>query len=140
MTLVRKLDGAWVAARGVLELAKLVDTREVHYADGRVEQETCEPYPVPFVIDTAKVAAFVAEGTWSAEDLAEYGMIQAQPFEAPAGKQITGEPRYVEAKDAVSEVYDVEDIPPPTDRTPAEKLAAAGLTVEDLRALLAGGE
>lgn len=141
MTLVRKVDGEWVAARGVLELDRLISTRTVIYADGRTEQEDCEPYPVPFTLDMAKVEQLAAEGAWDADALAAYGLALAVPFVAPEGTQTVGAASYFEADGVVSEVYDVEDIPPPPPPlTAAEKLAAAGLTVDELRALLAEAE
>lgn len=138
MTLVRKIDGAWQAVRGVVTLDRLVSTRIVNYADGRSEQEDCEPYPVPFQLDMGKVERLVRDGVWSADELAAYGLALALPFTVPEGKQRVGAPAYIEAKGVVSEVYEVEDIPPPPPPpTPTEKLASAGLTVEELKALLA---
>ena len=140
MTLVRKIDGAWQAVYGVVTLERMVGTRTVHYEDGRSEQETCAPYPVPFQLDMSKVEQLARDGIWSAEELAAYGLAQVVPFSTPEGKQRIGAPSYVEAKGGVAEVFEVEDIPlPPPPPTPIEKLAAAGLTVEELKALLADG-
>lgn len=138
MTLVRKIDGVWLPVRGVVTLDRMVSTRIVNYADGRSEEEACAPYPVPFQLDMGKVERLVQEGVWTAEELAAYGLAQAAPFSIPEGKQRVGAPAYIEAKGVVSEVYEVEDIPPPPPPpTPTEKLASAGLTVEELKALLA---
>lgn len=137
MTLVRKIDGGWQPVRGVVTLERLISTRTVHYADGRNEEEACEPYPVPFQLDLGKVERLVHDGTWGEEELAAYGLARPAPFSVPEGKQRVGEPSFVEIDGAVAEVYAVEDLPPPPPPpTPAEKLASAGLTVEDLRALL----
>lgn len=135
MTLVRKIDGVWLPVRGVVTLDRMVSTRIVNYADGRSEEEACEPYPVPFQLDVGKAERLVQQGTWSAEEIGAYGLLVAVPFSVPEGKQRVGHPSYVEGQGVVSEVYEVEDLPPSP--TPAEKLAAAGLTVEELKALLA---
>lgn len=139
MTIVRNVEGKWEAVRGVVTLSRLVATRSVTYQDGRTEEEPCAPYPVPFTLDMGRVARLLAEGTWTAADLAPYGLVEAQPFVVPEGKQIAGASSYVEADGVVSEVFEVEDMPPPpAEPTPAEKLANAGLSVAELRALLAG--
>lgn len=141
MTLVRKIDGEWQPQSGVVTIEKMIDTRTIHYADGRTEEEQCEPYPVPFVLNMAKVEELLASEVWTDDDLAPYGLQVAVPFEVPEGKQVVGQASYVEDDGIVSEVFDVEDIPPPPPPpTAEERLAAAGLTVEDLRALLAESE
>lgn len=86
-------------------------------------------------LDPRKIAQLVAEGVWTDEDLRRHGLTKAEPFVVPEGKVKVGEPRYEKGK----EVYDVEDAPPPPpEPTPAEKLFnATGLTVQDLKQLLA---
>lgn len=136
-TLVRKVDGAWEAVRGTITLTRMASTRAVTYQDGRTEEEACEPYPVPVVLDLNRVRQFLADGTWTEADIAPFGLVEAEPFEVPEGKQAIGAPSYVEADGVVCEVYELEDLPPPpAPPTAEERLAAAGLTVDELRALL----
>jgi hypothetical protein len=136
MTLVAKYDGVLTPLSGIVEVTKLVATRLVIYADGRQVEEACDPYPTRATIDTARVEQFVADGIWSDDDLAPYGMKVAVPFVAPDGKRTVGAASYIEDGDRVLESFAVEDIPTPVAPTPAEKLASTGLTIEDLRALL----
>jgi hypothetical protein len=90
-------------------------------------------------LDMAKVAQLVADGVWTSDDLAAHGVKITEPFEVPDGKQRVGEPRYVESKERVSQVYDLEDAPPPPpELTPEQKLNALGLTVAELRGLIEG--
>lgn len=138
MTIVRKIDGAWQPVAGVVTLARMVASRVVIYHDGRREEEACEPYPVAEEIDIGKAERLLADGVWSDADLAAYGLRAALPFAVPDGQRVIGEPAYVESKGAVREVFEVEDIPPPPPApTPVEKLAVAGLTVEDFDVLFA---
>lgn len=117
MTLVRKIDDAWQAVTGVVNLEKQGET---------------------YTLDMAKVEALVNQGQWDDDDLSPYGLKVAAPFVAPEGKQAVGSVRYVEADGVVSEEYDVEDIPPPPPPpTPEEKLASAGLTQDEFDALVA---
>ena len=126
MTLVRKIDGAWQAVRGVVTLERMVSTRTVNYEDGRSEQEDCEPYPVSFQLDMGKVERLVRDGVWSADDLAAYGLAKVEPFAVPEGKQRIGEPSYVEADGVVSEVYELEDLPPPPPPPPQKSSPRPG--------------
>lgn len=88
-------------------------------------------------IDMGNVERFVAQGTWTQGDLDKYGLKVAAPFVAPEGKQSVGKPRYVEKDGVVSEVFDVEDRPPPAaEPTRAERFdalaASTGLSPDDL--------
>ena len=67
------------------------------------------------------------------EGPAQYRLVPLVDLDTPEGKQRVGSPAYSYDGSAVTESYEVEDIPA---LTPAEKLAAAGLTVDDLKALL----
>ncbi|CAN7691062.1 hypothetical protein ASC89_27260 [Devosia sp. Root413D1] len=136
MTLVHQVDGAWTPIHGVQTLERMVATCTVTYHDGRQAEMSCEPYPVAETLDLGKVEQLVAEGLWGVEELQAYGLRPAMAVDVPEGKQRVGEPRYVERKNEVVEEWTLEQIPAPAaDPTPAEKLAALGLTVEDLRAL-----
>lgn len=142
MAIVKQIDGVWVALTGVQTLQRMASTRTVTYADGRPpEQEDCEPYPVDEQVNISVVARLAGEGIWGAADLAAYGLVIVADFAPPEGKQATGAPRYVQSGQTVVEEYDVEDIPPPPPPpSAADKLGAAGLTVDDLRELLGLGE
>lgn len=109
MTLVRKIEGVWTEWTGHNEpMPKTVNTRQVTYEDGRTETEECEPYQILVTLSASVL------GSWSDEELAEYGLKRAVPFQVPDGKQLVGVVRYVEGGDAVRQEYDVIDIPPPT--------------------------
>lgn len=138
MTLVRQVDGAWVPIGGVQTLERMVATCTVTYHDGRQAEAPCDPYPVAEMLDLAKVQALVARGVWSAADLEPYGLRAVVVQDVPEGKRRIGDPSYVERDGEVIEEWVLEDVPPPPpDPTPAEKIAALGLTRDDLKALLA---
>ncbi len=71
------------------------------------------------------------------EGPAQYRLVAVRDFAVPDGKQISGAAAYSYDGTSVSEAFPTEDIPPPpAPPTPAERLAAAGLTVDDLNQLL----
>src|SRR5690606_31122962 len=73
--IVRKIDGVWQEWCGVNELlTKMVATRNVIYADGRTEEEACEPYPVEVYVSAANL------GPWSDAELAVFGLARPVPF------------------------------------------------------------
>jgi hypothetical protein len=111
----------------------------VRQRDGKWEAWTGAPN-----LDRGKVEALVRDGVWGEADLLPYGLKVAEPFVPPEGKQIAGEASYVEDKGVVSEVHEVEDIPPPPlpptrEEKVARLLADYGLTLDDLKSA-AGGE
>lgn len=137
MTYVRNTEGQWQRWDGQpAEFTKLTTEAVIRRHDGTEEITEVEPYEVRLTL-----ALTPALDLWSDEELAEVGLARAVPFEAPEGKVAVGEPTYTEVEGQVIETYDIEDAPPPPPApTPAEKLAAAGLTVEELRELLAEGD
>jgi hypothetical protein len=93
------------------------------------EERACDPYEVE--VHLSSVAG------WTAEELAACHLYAAVPFAVPEGKQIAGDRRFERIDGVVSEVFDVEDIPPPPpEPTKQERLAQLladyGLTKEDL--------
>lgn len=119
MILVKQIEGAWTPVRGVVTLAR---------AGGATDR-----------LDMDTVAHLVREGIWGEHDLAAYGLASATAFVAPEGKRATGEPRYEEQPDGtIVETFDAEDIPPLPIRTTEQKLAAAGLTLDEIDELVAG--
>jgi len=140
MTLVRKIDGGWQEWHGDATVTVQVATMTARYHDGRVDEVACDPYPVERTLNGERLARLHADGVWSLGEVEAVGGRIAQAFVVPQGKRIIGPARYVESKGAVRQVHDVEDIPPaPPPTTPEEKLAAIGLTRDDLKALLADG-
>lgn len=139
MILVRKIAGAWQPLAGTVTLTRMVTTFTARFEDGRSEERECDPYPVETApLAAGKIAALVADGVWGEAELAAYGLKIAEPFVVPDGKRRLAVPRYAEENGVVLEVYEVEDRPPPPpEPTPADKLAALGLTKDELRALLA---
>jgi hypothetical protein len=137
--LVRKIDGIWTEWNGHNEpMPKTVNTREVTYQDGRTETEECEPYQV-FVTLSAS-----ALGGWSADELAEFGLKRAVPFEVPAGKVAVGQAAYREEAGIVYQEFPTEDAPPPPverrmvrKSTVQARLIAAGLMETAYAALVA---
>jgi hypothetical protein len=73
------------------------------------------------------------------EGPAQFGLVPIVDFTVPDGKQISGAPTYAVDGEWVVETFPVEDLPEPVELSPAEKLAAAGLTVDDLKTLLGLG-
>lgn len=140
MTLVRKIDGEWQPLAGIVTLTRMVSTFTARYEDGRPDEELpCTPYPVDTApMDAGKIEQFVADGVWTQTDLDLWGLVQAESFTVPEGKQIVGAPRYVGKKAGrVVEEYDVEDVPPPPEPPTAEqKLALANLTTAEFDALI----
>jgi len=137
MTLVHQVDGTWASISGVQNLERMVATFTVSYHDGRQVEMSCDPYPVAETLDLGKVEQLLAEGRWGATELQAYGLRIATLQDVPTGKHRVGSPRYVERDDQVVEEWDLEDITPRgPEPTPAEKLAALGLSVEGLRELL----
>lgn len=122
MAIVKKIDGQWVALSGIVDLQRTVSVRLVNYHDGRTVEEPTEPYPVDDRLDIQKVERLLGESTWTADDLAPYGLKQTVPFVVPDGKRIVGSVRYVEDGDTVRDDYDVEDIPPQRLRIPKSVL------------------
>jgi hypothetical protein len=82
--------------------------------------------------------ARVSPGTagWQGDDDHPYKLLAITDFVVPDGKQISGVATYAVDGEAVRETYPVEDVPAPVELTAAEKLANAGLTVDDLKSLL----
>jgi hypothetical protein len=88
-----------------------------------------------------KVAQLVKDGVWTDEDLAREGLEAAEPFQVPEGKVAVGAPTY-KLDDKTGkwvEERQVEDKPPPPpEPTNEEKLLnSTGLTVQELKELLA---
>jgi hypothetical protein len=97
-------------------------------------------------LDPSKIAQYLDDGIWTADDLAAHGLAAAEPFAVPDGKVKVGAPRYVQDKDgAWREEYDVEDAPPPpvpvsvTPRQARLAIEAAGLTEQVEKAVEAAG-
>lgn len=109
------------------------DVADLHRRDGTIETVTVTPY-------TFEVRhPLNIEQLWTADELRALGLVKPVPFVLPEGKRFKegALPRYVKEPDgSVSEHYETEDIPPPPVLSPEEKLSLAGLTKEDLRALL----
>lgn len=120
---------------GIVQRLCTIAQQQIAYGDGRTE--TAEIEVEPYIIEE-RVPLPVADA-WTDEELAERGLYRAVRFVTPEGKITIGERRFERVDGVVCEVFDTEDAPPPPPPpTPAEKLAALGLTPEDLRALLAG--
>lgn len=141
MTLARKIDGTWQVWNGVNEpMTRTLTKANLVYADGRSEEIDVASYQASALLTAANVEGFLADGTWSEADLDPYGLKVAVPFTVPEGKRIAGALRLVEVNGTPHEDFDLEDIPPPPPPpTAEEKLAAAGLTVAELRQLLGLG-
>ncbi len=92
----------------------------------------CEPYEA-----TEKLPDRAGQSFWANhtdEELADRKLYRAVPFAVPEGKHIVGEELFEKGADGVwHQVFEVEDDPPPPPPpTLDEKLAAAGLTPEDV--------
>lgn len=131
--LARKVDDQWVPFTGSDNFEHMETSAQLTRMDGTTETITVDPYPVEVTL-----AANSALESWSDDELAVYGLAHVVPFVPPEGKQITGDMRLVESNGVVSEDYDVEDIPaPPPPPTALDKLQGLGLTLGDLKELIA---
>lgn len=84
------------------------------------------PFPGTPQLSPEKIRELIKTGLWTKADLDEWGLAAATPFVAPAGKVITGVPRYTESTPWWIEEYDVVDPPPPT----AEEIRLAAFGAE----------
>ena len=86
------------------------------------------------VYAAATLARLASEGRTA--ELAALGLSVAVDAAVPAGKVRVGEPTMRKVDGVATRVWTLEDAPPPPpDPTPAEKLARAGLSLDDLKAL-----
>lgn len=77
--------------------------------------------------------AVVLHPSWTDRDRAAFGVFMATPFSCPDGFRTVGGARYEEgAGGVVAQVYDVEPAPRETSPTLEQKLAAAGITADDI--------
>lgn len=129
-----KQAGQWQYWNGQTTVfTKVVTEAVLRRHDGTEEVVEVEPYEVQ-----VQLARTPALDLWSDEELAEVGLARVIPFSPPAGKVSVGLPTFSEVEGVMHETYAVEDEPPPPPPpTAEEKLAAAGLTVAELRELLA---
>ena len=139
MTLVRKTAEGWEVLRGRITLTQMVDTAAITYRDGRCERVKVESYPVDTApLDAGKVERLLAEGVWGDAEKQAFGIAIAEPFVVPEGKRRVGDLSIVEVDGVPAENFEVEDLPPPPPPpTPAQKLAEAGLTQEELDQVIA---
>ncbi len=131
--LFRRRDNGMLAIFSPSEkVMKTERTANLCYADGRQEEVPVDPYTHQVTLPGN------AEAVLSDAELADCGLIRAVPlpFAVPAGFVAVGPARYVERSGGIAEEYDVEKAPTQTPATPAEKLAALGLTADDLAELV----
>lgn len=85
-----------------------------------------------------KIKEAVRLGALDEAELKDRGLDICAEFVDPAGKDRTGEPRYIQSKNGWVEEYDVVDRKPVREPTPQEKFeAATGVTIQELKELLA---
>lgn len=107
---------------------------QIHRQDGTVEDVEVKPYTfdvrLPPNIDVL----------WTDDELWAMGLARPRPVEVPEGKMLVGTPQYEKHDGYVQTVQEMTDIDTTpvevVDLTPQEKLARAGLTREDLLAIL----
>jgi len=68
--------------------------------------------------------------TWTAQERARFGIYLVEPFEAPVGKMVIGEPIYRKEGDTVIETYVVANKPEPQDYVTMDQLVAKITTLE----------
>lgn len=119
MTLVRKENKKWVRVSGTETLAD---------DEGNVA-----------ALDVAKIERLLADGVWTEEDIGRYGLARAEDFVPPEGERPIGLPTFVERSGKVFAEYETEIIPEPPSQeemSVEQKLAAVGLTIEDIKSAL----
>lgn len=142
--LVRKDPEAlvWTEWTGTATVQNIVSTYNANYADGRIVEMPCDPYPVATTLDGTQVRSLYDTGIWSLGEVTNAGGKIAVPFTVPEGKRTVGSPTYTEDEDGlVQQQYAVEDIPPPPPQPTAEEKAAAmlgafGLTIGEFHDVL----
>lgn len=123
--LVLKTDNVWHEWHDTRTVTQTANVYTALYADGRSVDMPCDPYPVTVSRNGDQVRSFYDQGIWALTEIEALGAKIAVPFVVPEGKQIVGEPTYEEANGVVSQIYQVEDIPPPpTPPTAREKIEA----------------
>jgi len=125
--LARKIDKAWEPFDGTAEFQKMVTAADLHRLDGSVETIEVAPYPL-----TVTLSATAAIESWSAEELAEYGLAKVVPFDLPEGMVAVGDLRLVERDGQVFAEFDTETAPPPPAARSAEEKVARMLADYDL--------
>lgn len=96
----------------------------------------------PFLGDdnlaVAQVSLAVETGCWDKKELADRGLVLAEPFVIPAGKIIIGEAFYTQQSDKTwAQQYDVVDAPIKILPTPQEQFeSVTGITIDQLKELL----
>lgn len=126
MSILVYKDGAnWVEWHGEVSAERTMTTYNAQYADGRVVEMPCDPYPVPVNLNGDRIKSLYDQGIWSLEEIEAVGGRIAVPFTVPEGKQTVGNPTYAEQGGDILQQFAVEDIPPPpTPPTPQEKVAS----------------
>jgi len=142
--IVCKIDDVWQEWHGYRTVQKMVSTYNAVYGDGRQVEMPCDPYPVEVQIDGDRLQQIYDQGIWSLEEVEAVGAKVAVPFTVPEGKQTVGPPSYEEAAGVVSQVYQVEDIPPPPEPPTADQkvdamLSSYDLSVSELKSVLGLG-
>lgn len=120
----------WPSGKPVFKTCR---TSNLVRADGSVREVEDGPYE-------AEIRGLGADlHTFSDAELADMKIYPAEAFTPPSGKHcVGGSETFVRTGKTVRQVYDIVDIPPaPPPRTPAQKLAAAGLTPEEFDELVA---
>ncbi|RWM02092.1 MAG: hypothetical protein EOR68_08270 [Mesorhizobium sp.] len=146
---VEKTDTGWVRFSG-LEVRTMeieVSTCTITYGDGRVEaDQPCPPYKVQHQLSPMRVQQLVDQGLWTQDNLSPYGLKLATEFAVPEGKRTVGAESFVEENGAVSQVFEVEDIPPPepepeltVDQRIDRMLGDYGVTREQMLAVIQAG-
>lgn len=130
--LVLKIGDVWQQWHGDQAVQQMLSSYTAVYGDGRQVDTPCDPYLVEKHLDGDRVLSFYEEGIWSLEEVEALGAKIAVPFELPEGKQAVGAPTYEEAGGVVSQVYQVEDIPPRPEPPTAEEKVYAMLSGYDL--------
>lgn len=94
---LKNSEGTWVQAKGIQNLN---DTQ----------------------LDMTKVEKLFVDGSWTQENLDQYGLKVAVPFELPSGYRFNGIPYYEEDENGIiNQIYPVEEIP--LSEIKSEKLA-----------------
>lgn len=138
LILVVKSGDEWVRLIGAITVTRTVSTYTATYADGRVEpDQPCDPYEIIETINAFAVIDAVDKGVWTNDDLELRGIKQAVEFVTPEGHQNISVERFEEIDGVVYQVYDTEEVFIQNEPlSTAEKIAAMGITKEELKAFL----
>lgn len=133
MLIVKETDGVWSEVEGTVHLQRMATEANIVRLDGTAEPVAVKPYEVTETLSIPKVKKLLVDKLWTEDDIAPYGLRLAKPFVTPDGKVNVGRASYQMVEGEVHQIFDIEDLPPPSEVTDYQffqALAKMGLISE----------